>query len=174
MIAEHPAQAHWKPHAVNAWALPETRALLRHPDEQATALDQRMYGADARKATTLLTVHLPELAQRVRELPGQGRCRHLGGHQTALGRIQGTSEFRAAHLKEYPTGLRRLIAGSVIDHWADTLARQPRTSLPDIWATSCRTDMRQAMGADCAKKTVRLRPNIGTARQADQPTRPVL
>ena len=73
------------------------------------------------------------------------------------------ASFARRASRNTPNGLCRLIAGSVVDHWADTLARQPRTSLPDDWATSYCTDMGQAMRADCAKKTIRLQHATGTA-----------
>ena len=159
MIVEHPAQAHWKPHAVSSWALPETQELLRHPEVRATTLDQCMYGADAKKATTLLTTHLPELDHMVNMAPHRGRCSHRGRHQVALGRVDGTTEFRTAHLKEYPRALCRLMATAVVQHWRALLAQQHREELPGAWEASyCPLDpyMETEMGADCATKRVRL------------------
>ena len=113
MTIEHPARATWKPQAASSWGLPETRALARHSDVTLVTIDQGAYGADAKKATTLMLVHLPELAAAVQQAPHRGRCAQHPGLTTALGRIEGTTEFRAAHLKECPPELCKLMADAL-------------------------------------------------------------
>ena len=168
MIVEHPARATWKPQAASSWGLPETQDLARHPDVRLLTLDQCAYGADARKATTLMLIHLPELAEAVHHAPHKGKCTHRQGHTTALGRINGTTEFRTAHFKEYPPDLCRLMADSVMRHWQEILTQIPAVPLPSEWRASYCTDMTAAMGADCARKRVRLQkpPAAGTEEEA--------
>ena len=99
MIIGHPARARWKPQAASSWGLPETRALARHPDVQTIALNQCAYGVDARNATALMLVHLPELAAALQLDPHRGKCARAQGHGVALGRSAGAMEFRVAHLE---------------------------------------------------------------------------
>ena len=85
-IMEHPAPADWVAAAPTSWRLPEVQRIAALPQAQLVRLDQCMYGATAQKPTTLLCVHLDNLATRVSEAPNRGLCNHLGRHAAAFGR----------------------------------------------------------------------------------------
>ena len=157
MIVEHPATATWKPQAASSWGLPETRALARHPDVCFITIDQGAYVADARKATTPMLADLPELAAAVQQTPHMGPGPQHQAYITALGRIEGTPEYQTAHLKKYPPALCKLMADSDMQDWRGLLSQLSAAPLPAEWRASYCTDMTAAMGADCARKPLRLR-----------------
>ena len=127
-------------------------------------LDQGAYGADAKKATTLMLVNLPELAEKGNGAPHRGQFRRLDDLTTALGRISGTTEFRTARLKEYPPELRKLFADAVVSHCPGALSQLALAPLPAEWQASCCAEMSGHMSADCANEHVRLNSGSATGR----------
>jgi hypothetical protein len=133
MILEHPSCPDWRDVA-SIWKLPEVVRLKEHSSSTMVDLHQCAAGAPARKPTTLLCAHLPELLTDVRRLPGRGFCNHVGGHPAAVGRTADRA-FRTTALKEYPTRLCRTMAIAIATHWLPHLpAQSTDAELPLDWA----------------------------------------
>ena len=99
MIVEHLARATWESRVASSRPLPETGALARRSEVRLATVDQRAYGADAKKAATLLIARLPDLAALARRSPRRGQRARPGGHLVALGRMQGAAESCAARFR---------------------------------------------------------------------------
>ena len=117
LVMEHPARHH-HPDAPCIWDQPEVAAILRHPAAYLLDLDQCVFGAPARKTTTLLVIHLPQLRRLLHSRPDRGRCTHRS-HTYGGGAIGRDSQgrFLTAQLKEYPDALCRLLAEAFTDRW---------------------------------------------------------
>eukprot|EP00974_Lingulodinium_polyedra_P100018 9688300-Lingulodinium_polyedra.AAC.1 len=60
-------------------------------------------GVPARKPTSLMATPAADLSRHIQRLPNGGRCHGAHRHAVTLGRTE--SGWRAAPLKQYPSGL---------------------------------------------------------------------
>ncbi len=126
MVQEHPAQPDWLPGAASCWLLARVRSLLTLPAVTLHTIDQCMYGAPARKPTSLLRINMPSVATALAAHPSRGRCTHgPAAHQTALG-LHPDCTYRTSPLKDYPPGLSRLLGESFLSEWSDRIPARPR------------------------------------------------
>ena len=118
-LMEHPAKAWWAPAAPSSWSLPEVQHLLTWGDVVLHTVDQCTLGAKSRKPTGLLAVNLPQLARRLADAAGGGRCLPalLHQHIPLCGRAPDGS-WMTAQAKVYPAGMCQLLADSVLD-WVE-------------------------------------------------------
>lgn len=122
---EHPAYPLWlcRRDPPSIWSTPFLKALARLSCVRITTIDQCVYGCDAMKPTTFLTVRMVGL-QRLMTRPGlRGRCNHRRGYHKPLSGKDSEGKFHTARAKIYPPKLNQVLASGIREYtellWSD-------------------------------------------------------
>ena len=102
---EHPQD--WGPPYPSIWSSPWVQAWVREGGITVNSFDQCMWGAMARKPTSIASQDPAASAVLCR------RCNHARAHRPAVGR--GAAGFRTTPLAAYPSPLCKALAGLMVD-----------------------------------------------------------
>lgn len=133
---EHPQWPTWLDPArvASVWGSRQLRLLKSIRAVAVTSLDQCIFGATAKKPTTILTVRLAQFRRTVMLTGWGGRCPHPRRHHEALKGKDTRGRYRTASHKIYPPGLNQALAGAIV-HFASGLAADgaPRDDMPSAF-----------------------------------------
>jgi len=116
-VVEHPGEPTWVPEAPSIWRSSFIRHLKDHCQADMLDFDQCTAGADSRKPTCLMSVHLPQLRVAFRALPGRGFCTHgRKPHKATLKGLAEDGTWRTAPAKQYPSTMCRTISTAVTEY----------------------------------------------------------
>eukprot|EP00438_Fugacium_kawagutii_P032596 Skav236462 [mRNA] locus=scaffold1758:561243:563189:- [translate_table: standard] len=120
---EHPQWPPWlqASKVASVWGSRPMRLLRTLACVAITSFDQCVFGSEARKPTTILTVRLPSFRHKALTTGWGGRCTHAAGVHLALRGRNGRGEFRTAAHKVYPQALNCAL-GWAIQHFATGMA----------------------------------------------------
>ena len=109
---EHPAEAEHRADVPSSWRLPILVRLMGMPGVLFHRIDQCQFGQSAKKPTGLLTVHVPSMRRKLREMPHRGRCTHRA-HASVLEGRASNGEWNTSRAKTYPSAMCRFLAECV-------------------------------------------------------------
>ena len=109
----HPWRCVWNPDLPSISQLPQVQHLLRLQGTDHVRVDRCQMGANVRQPTGIITVHLHELRDRLRDQANSGRCAHCFGHSSHSD--SNASPFLSC--RDLPPGMSSWIAQCLFDKW---------------------------------------------------------
>lgn len=97
----------------SVWGSRQLRLLKTIRAVAVTSLDHCIFGASAKKPTTIMTVRLPRFRATVMTTGWGGRCPHHRQFHTALRGKDAMGRYLTATHKVYPTGLNQALADAI-------------------------------------------------------------
>lgn len=122
IIMEHPKRPSRLPPSASSWIVPELEYIGNLPAAQAVHIDQCMFGAVSKKPTTLLCLQVSRL-HHLLSMPHICDRRHQ--HQVVLRGLDSNGLLRTAPAKQYPKGLRQILAKLPYGQFTDSCAIRP-------------------------------------------------